>query len=223
MGAGMIRAASARRALPAHRLDSVAKPCRIVSVRRSWPRPLLLLACLLVAAATAAPAASGEGDFPNLRRVTVGSAACREIVIIGNVLGPGGRDRLALVDPAGNLLPLDLPDELDTIDQVLVSPGKEKLLVVSVGEGHQWVNVYSIPGLLDSAAGGEVNRLAWVDPYPFHWEDVKWTGLDRVQFRSPGDYARLAPESHRPASCPDEGETPRGWIWNTGKDVFSKQ
>ena len=164
---------------------------------------------LLLAAATGAAA-----EFPNLRRIAVDAPSCREIVVIGNVRGPAGRDLLALVDAAGNLVVPELPDELAAIDQALVSPGKDLLLSVSSGEGHQAVNLYRLAEL---AAGAPLSR---VDPYPYSWSDIRWLGAGVVRFRAAGDYGKLDPATRRPAARPDMDDGEREWEWHVAADRF---
>lgn len=155
-----------------------------------------------------------DAEFPNLRRVAVNAPACREIVVIANVQGPAGRDRLALVDAAGNLVVPDFADELPLIDQALVSPGKELLLSVSVGEGHQAVNLYRIADL----AGG--SPLSRVDPYPYSWRGARWAGAGVVRFTAAGDYLRLDPGTRRPAARPGMDDLEREWEWHVAADRF---
>ena len=164
---------------------------------------------LLLAAATGAAA-----EFPNLRRFAVDAPACREVVVIGNVQGPAGRDLLALVDAAGNLVVPEFPDELPAIDQLLVSPGRDLLLSVSVGEGHQAVNLYRLEGL---AAGYPISR---VDPYPYTWSGARWAGAGVIRFRAAGDYLDLDPATRRPAARPGMDDGEREWEWHVVADRF---
>jgi hypothetical protein len=169
----------------------------------------MFCSALLLAAASGAAA-----EYPNLRRIAVGSPACREIVVIGNVQGPAGRDLLALADAAGNLVVPELGNELAVIDQALVSPAKDLLLSVSVGEGHQAVTLYRLAEL----AGG--TPMSRVDPYPYSWSNIRWAGAGIVRFRAAGDYLRLDPATRRPAARPalDDGEGE--WEWRVAADRF---
>lgn len=168
-----------------------------------------LWVALMLAAASGAAA-----EFPNLRRVAVASPACREIVVIGNVQGPAGRDRLALVDAAGNLVVPELADELPEIDQALVSPGKDLFLSVSIGEGHQAVNLYRVAGLTQGSP------LSRVDPYPYSWRGARWAGAGVVRFTAAGDYLRLDPATRRPAARPALDDPEREWEWHVASDRF---
>jgi hypothetical protein len=153
----------------------------------------------------------------NVRRIPVGTATCREIRIIERA-GSMPADVLAAVDSQGTIVLPPLPRELAQIQDILVSPGKELALVISVGEGHPWINVYRIADWLAPIPVGSegVEPFRTMDPYPFDWTDVAWRNSNKVGFRSSGDYTRFDHVSRRPAG---EIDAPvKSWIWDTAAD-----
>lgn len=128
-------------------------------------------------------------------------------------------DTLAVLDAGGKLVLPPLLHELAQIQDVLVSPGKDLILVTSVGEGHPWINVYRIAGWLAPLPPGSegVEPFRSMDPYPFDWTDVAWQGPNEVRFRSTGDYSRFDRETRRPGG---EIDSPiKSWLWNTSTDA----
>jgi hypothetical protein len=102
-----------------------------------------------------------------------------------------------------------------------LSPDKAVTLVVSVGEGHQWINLYCIADLLAFASGeAEIRRLGWVDPYPYAWETVRWSGNGGVLFSAAGDYSGFDRELHRPASGPEMNDSSKEWEWLIAAGTF---
>jgi len=175
-------------------------------LRRGIGRPLsaaLLLPALL------GPACREPG---NVRRVRVGSDVCREIRIIGKA-GAMAVDVLAAVGARGRLVVPALPRELAAIQDVLISPDKGLVLVVSVGEGHPWINVYRIADWMApaAAAGGGIEPRRAMDPSPYAWPNVGWRSGNEVRFRSEGDYSRFNRSTRRPAESRD-GKA-RKWSW----------
>jgi hypothetical protein len=165
----------------------------------------------------------GACRYGNVRRIPVRSAECREILIIGRT-GPERSDSLAVVDRARNLIPLSLPDELAEIDEVLVSPRKNLALVVSIGEGHPLISVYRIADWMKSGGGPDagIKPAARMDPYPYAWADIAWSGDDEVLFSSQGDYSKFDAATRRPAAAEIAGDPPaRLWKWNTAADAVT--
>lgn len=149
--------------------------------------------------------------------VAVGTDICEEIRIV-RAAGPGAEDRLTVLDGKGRPIELLLPRELATIQTVLVSPAKDMALVVSVGEGHPWINVYRIADwfapVAATAEGVEPYRT--MDPYPFSWSDIAWRSRSEVTFESAGDYGLFDPATRRPGG---ELEGPvKAWIWDVDTD-----
>jgi hypothetical protein len=155
----------------------------------------------------------------NVRRISVHSSRCREIRIVERT-GPMAADALAVVDAQGNLAVLSLPRELAEIQDVLISPDKDLALVVSVGEGHPWINLYRIDAWLARAPAGSdgVEPLRTMDPYPFAWMDIAWRSENKIGFRSAGDYSRFDRATRRPGG---EADRPfKAWVWNTAADTI---
>src|SRR5512137_50893 len=102
------------------------------------------------------------------RGIAVGTSVCREIRIV-RAAGAVAEDRLTIIDGQGRPIAPLLPRELATIQTVLVSPAKDMALVVSVGEGHPWINVYRIVDWVTPAASTAdgVQPYRTMDPYPF--------------------------------------------------------
>jgi hypothetical protein len=154
----------------------------------------------------------------NVRRIPVGTSTCREIRVVERT-GAMPSDRLAVVDARGRLGLPSLPRELDQIQNVLVSPEKERALVISAGEGHLWINVYRIADWLAPLPPGSdgVEPFRTMDPYPFSWSEIAWRGPDRVEFRSAGDYSRFDPVTRRPGGEADAAV--KSWAWNPAADT----
>ncbi len=129
-------------------------------------------------------------------------------------------DALAVVDGEGRLVLPPLPRELAAIQDVLISPGKDLALVVSVGEGHPWINLYKIADWLAPAPSGSdgIEPLRSMDPYPFSWDDIAWRSGTAVGFRSAGDYTRFTPATRRPGG--DTDGPLRSWVWDTTTDTI---
>lgn len=130
-------------------------------------------------------------------------------------------DALAVVDAEGRLISLSLPRELAAIQDVLISPGKDLALVVSVGEGHPWINLYRIVDwLVPSPSTSEgPEPLRSMDPYPFAWDDIAWRSGTAVGFWSAGDYSLFDPKTRRPGG--DAAGPLKAWIWDTAADSVS--
>jgi hypothetical protein len=155
----------------------------------------------------------------NVRRIPVGTSTCREIRIVERA-GSMPEDKLAVVEASGKLVLPPLTRELAQIQHVLVSPGKDLVLVISVGEGHPWINVYRIADWLAPLPPGSegVEPFRSMDPYPFDWTDIAWQSPDEVRFRSAGDYARFDRATRRPDGEP--GAAIKSWLWNPVADTI---
>jgi hypothetical protein len=172
------------------------------------------LVLLIVGGAACEGPQRGDG-----RSIAVGTSICEEIRIV-KAVGAVAEDHLAIIDGEGHpIVPL-LPRELATIQTVLVSPAKDMALVVSVGEGHPWINVYRIADWFApfaSTADG-VQPYRTMDPYPFSWSDIAWRSRAEVAFRSAGDYGRFDPATRRPGGEFDGPD--KAWIWNVAADTI---
>jgi hypothetical protein len=155
----------------------------------------------------------------NIRRIPIHSSTCREIRIVERAGSMSG-DALAAIDAEGRLVLLSLPRELAAIQDVLVSPGKDLALVVSVGEGHPWINLYRIGDWLAAAPAGSegIEPRRSMDPYPFAWTDIAWRSGSKVGFRSAGDYNRFTPATRRPGG--DADGPLKAWVWDTTTDTI---
>jgi hypothetical protein len=132
-------------------------------------------------------------------------------------------DALAIVDAGEKLVLPPLPHELAQILAVLVSPGKDLVLVISVGEGHPWINVYRIADWVAPLQPGSegVEPFRSMDPYPFDWTDVAWIGPQEIRFRSAGDYTRFDRDARRPGG--ELGAPVKPWIWETETDAVRSE
>lgn len=180
-----------------------------------------ILRLMAVSAATAAFVFGAVGcrESGNVRNIPVGTTSCREIRIIERT-GSMPADAIAVVDVQGALVLPPLPRELAQIQDVLVSPAKDMALLLSVGEGHPWINIYRISDwLAPLPPGGDgVEPFRTMDPYPFDWADVSWRNANEVEFRSAGDYSRFDRASRRPGG--EIGDPVRSWVWNLDTDTI---
>ncbi len=165
-------------------------------------------AVVLALLAVAGPACRAPG---NVRRYLVGSDVCREIRVIEQTGAMAG-DVLAAVDVEGRLVIPALPRELARIQDVLISPDRGMALVVSVGEGHPWINVYRIADWMAPAGGEGVEPRRSMDPYPYAWTDIRWRKGNEIRFRSEGDYTRFNRATRRPGESPDGRAHDWGWF-----------
>jgi hypothetical protein len=175
-----------------------------------------LVLVLAVAGLAAGPACGPR----NVRSVRVGSTTIREIRIIARA-GSMTADVLAVVDRRGHFIVPPLSSELAEITEVLVSPRHDRVVVISVGEGHQYINVYRLADWLGQGTGpGEAVR-PWrsMDPYPHSWADTAWSVNGQVVFSSSGDYGRFDAGTRRPGPVETAAATPREWIWNVETDT----
>jgi hypothetical protein len=152
------------------------------------------------------------------RAISVGTSICREIRIVP-AAGAVAEDHLTVIDGKGHATMPSLPRELAKIQDVFVSPAKDLALVVSVGEGHPWINVYRIADWLAPLPPGSegVEPFLTMDPYPFSWTDIAWRSRDEVAFRSEGDYARFDRAARRPGG--EIGAPEKAWIWNVAANT----
>lgn len=163
-----------------------------------------LATLFLVGAACRGPA--------NARRFLVGTDVCREIRVIEKS-GAMAADVLVAIDAQGRLVIPPLLRELAQIQDVIISPDKGMALIVSIGEGHPWINVYRIADWMAPAAAGSegVEPRRSMDPYPYAWTDIRWRKGNEVRFRSEGDYNRFNRATRRPGESRD-GQA-RDWGW----------
>lgn len=187
-------------------------------MKAAIPAPARMAALISASLLILACAACREPG--NVRRIPVRSSTCREIQIIERT-GPMAADALAVVDAQGKLAVLSLPHELAEIQDVLISPDKDMALVVSVGEGHPWINLYRLADWAAATSpGGEgIEPLLSMDPYPHAWTEIRWRNGREITFRSSGDYARFDRAARRPGGSADDSVG--AWIWDTTTDTIS--
>jgi len=184
--------------------------------KRSFRPSTAATALVLLIVGAAACRGPRQGDALN---IAVGTSLCKEIRIV-KATGAVAEDRLTVIDGQGRPIVPVLPRELATIQTVLVSPAKDMALVVSVGEGHPWINVYRIVDWfapVASTADG-VRPYRTMDPYPFSWTDVAWRSRSEVAFRSAGDYGLFDPAMRRPGGEFDGPD--KAWIWDVAADTI---
>jgi hypothetical protein len=185
-------------------------------MKAAMPVPARIAALISAALLIFACAACHEPG--NVRRISVRSSTCREIRVIERT-GPMPADALAVVDAQGRLAVLPLPRELAEIQEVAVSPDKDMALVVSVGEGHPWINLYRLADWLAPLPpdGEGIEPRLSMDPYPHAWTEIAWRSGREIAFRSSGDYTRFDRATRRPGGSPDDPV--RDWIWHTTTDA----
>lgn len=191
---------------------------------------------LLVWALTAG-AAAGSMEFANVDFFPVKHAECKGFVAIQeNCL----EFRLYYVSPEKELCVLDPPPpELfpNDVAQIVQSPDRDKVFILSYGEGHPGLAIYRISDLIayaDRSAResqqdlGAANDpapavcLRELDPYPGDCGKVKWIGNSIIQFESSGaDYRELDPDSRQGKRLADGDETVRVWHWDLASDSFT--
>jgi hypothetical protein len=157
----------------------------------------------------------------NVRIVRVGSLDVREIRIVSRA-GTMAADVLAVVDRRGRLILPPLSAELAEISDVCVSPDRDLVLVVSVGEGHPWINVYRLSDWLGPERTGEAIRpLKSMDPYPYSWTGTAWSGRRSIRFSSAGDYGRFDVRTRRPGDAVSADAPAKDWIWDLDTDAVT--
>jgi hypothetical protein len=191
-------------------------------MRRKRHVPLATVLAAAIGSALLIWAGSACRDHGHIRSFPVGSASCREIRIVERA-GSMAADALAVVDANGKLILPPLPQELAQIQDILISPNKDLALVISVGEGHPWINVYRIADWLEPLPPGNegVEPIRSMDPYPFDWTDVAWSGPQEVRFRSAGDYSLFDRTARRPGG--ELGAPVKPWIWDTETDAVRSE
>ena len=179
---------------------------------------LLLVACL-----------SGCGHrYSNVKTFPINSDICKEFVVIELREDQEGQYPIGYVDRDNRLQMIRAPlDTLGQIRQVMPSPDRSKVLIVSYGEGHQYVSVYEVNELqreLRYENDGEpepLKALTTLDPYPNGLDNIRWLDNGRIEFEGISDYADFDRGSRRGAYNDDMDQSAlRKWVWTISDDTF---
>jgi hypothetical protein len=174
---------------------------------------MLSLCCLLLTSCTPA--------YRNVRTFPVNHPACRALIVIEQ----GFNSILCVVDRDHNLRVVRAEmDVLGIIDQLSLSGSQEKVLILSVGEGHQFLSVYSVKDIAGhyDAPAGAIRALRTLDPYPNDLTEVRWVSDDCIQFSSRSDFS-VFDKVYRRGRSDEPGQGPRKtWRWRLEADSFEE-
>lgn len=177
-------------------------------------RGLLLLPVVLVAASC------GTG-FPNMQRVPVHYGGCGALVVVRQ----DSQHLLGYTDDEGRLTIITSAlDGFGEITSILPSPSRERILIESYGEGHQFICIYDIHTLLDRRSDAPmIPADTTLDPYPYSLTALAWADDKTIRFESEADYRFFDKESRRGKYLPEqEVEIPRTWKWSILTDHFEE-
>ncbi len=162
--------------------------------------------------------------YRNLREYALNRDGFRALAVIQNEAG----STWGAVDDGNriHILPAP-PDTLSRIDDVLLSPDQELLAIVSVAEGHPYLQVYHVKSFLDSAQpygdslGSDkdfIEAFRTVNPYPVSLNQVRWLGPSTLTFVSDIDFSGFDRETR----CGELPEQPKEheWTYDVAGDRF---
>ena len=174
-------------------------------------------------------------EYTNLKQFPVDHPQCKGFVVITEKIL---QYRLYYVSPENSLEVFpELPSELypESIDTILLSPGKDKVLFLSHGEGHPRLNIYRMNELLqyademripeswDKKKKAKIKKLRCVadlDPYPGTCSEPRWADNDDIQFEAAGvDFSSFDKKTRRGNPLTTNSQS-RIWCWNIVKDTF---
>ncbi len=176
-------------------------------------------------------------DFENMTFFPVNHPECRGFVVIEEMVTSY---RLYYVSKT-NMLEVMLipPKELNicSIEAVEQSPDGDKVVILSVGEGHPTLAIYRIADLIAHAEAtkehaestGEqfpeeytLSCIAYLDPYPGLCGSPKWGGNDTVEFlASEVDFREFDPATRRAKWLDTATYTVDTWRWKFADDAFT--
>ncbi len=192
---------------------------------------LLFFACLACCTARGL-------DFENLTFFPVNHPECRGFVVIEEMVGSY---RLYYVSKRNTLeVMLVPPRELNicSVEAVEPSPDGDKVVILSVGEGHPALAIYRISDLIAHAEatkehaestgerfpeGYTLSCIACLDPYPGLCDAPKWIGNDTIEFIATGvDYKEFDPIARRAKPFETSTSSVETWRWKYADDTFTQ-
>ncbi|MBM4149207.1 MAG: hypothetical protein FJ224_09190 [Lentisphaerae bacterium] len=195
-------------------MDPHARP----GLPRVHARTALPLVLLLLTSCATNPAVMPYG---NVELVPVKNPDCSAFIVIRQ----DWNHRLGFVDADNNLtiITADL-DANGAIEAVLPSPDCGKVLILSSGEGHQFLAIYEVITILDGYdSPGALPAMTTLDPYPDSLADIRWIDENTLEFMSALDLVSFDPEQRR-GEWPLDSEAPpaRKWLWHLRFDCFEE-
>ena len=178
----------------------------------------IILLCLILSLTSCAT------RFANVRRFDLGQTNPTALVVIDEGLSCS---TLGYVDDQNQLHVVRAQlDTLGELRQLHLSPSRDKVIVESYGEGHQFLAVFVIADLIAKHRDGEVlfiHPFITLDPYPSWFGGIHWVTDDCIHFSAESDMSQFNRETRRGRACLDE-DTPvvKNWNWHLEKDVFDE-
>jgi len=131
---------------------------------------------------------------------------------------------IGLVDRKNNLriVRADL-DILGQVERIILSPNGKLAIIISYGEGHQFLSVYRIDDIVTEFdnCGKFLKAVYTLDPYPYAFGNIAWVSDDKITFSSVSDFSKFDRKNRRGAYSPDvDDELERRWVWNIETDTF---
>lgn len=173
--------------------------------------------------------------FANMAFFPVDHPECKGFVVIQERML---ENRLYYVANDNSLKVFTLsPEDLlpEHIVVILLSPGKDKVLFLSAGEGHPEITVYSMGQMLRMADRAlefdswdeqvkemKVRCLTRLDPYPGLCFQPKWLDKNTIEFESCGIDFRVFDKELRRGKEARDLDYPGSqiWRWNIENDTF---
>jgi hypothetical protein len=113
---------------------------------------------------------------------------------------------------------------LQSVHHLSVSPDDKMLAIVSVGEGHPYLEVFDLGDILanrDDEEDRMIKPLRKIDPYPGYISVVGWKG-DKLIVSSDMPLDRLDKKERR-APGPDPMPEPKRFVWHVATDTITEE
>lgn len=176
-------------------------------------------------------------EFDNLKFFPVKHPECRGFVVIREMLTSY---RFYYVSRTNTLeVMLVPPKEMNicSVESVEQSPDGDKVVILSVGEGHPALAIYHISDLIAQAdktrkhaesSWGDLEDsytlpcLANLDPYPGLCAEPKWVESDAIEFTASGvDFREFDPVTRRAKQMETTVHSVEVWRWQYTDDTFT--